>query len=191
MFGLSYATAKIRVSDSFAFDFKLPETMVKGDTHNITMKISNFNPTWTVYSPSVVDADESLAVSFDQLVKNTTGTNMVSTKTYNVSANSTTFTAVFTVTALKPTKRATLKIMLTGTSPDGNHTFEEVVEQSTKIASLGTIRTIQSAGNLAVINGSEASSPSSQTFSFKMPKAEYFNTTKAVIKVFPGAEAYV
>ena len=65
MFGLSYATAKIRVADSFAFDFKLPETMVKGDTHNITMKISNFNPTWTVYSPSVVDADESLAVSFD------------------------------------------------------------------------------------------------------------------------------
>ena len=116
---------------------------------------------------------------------------MVSTKTYNVSANSTTFTAVFTVTALKPTKRVNLKIMLTGTSPDGNHTFEEVVERSTKIASLGTVRTIQEAGNLAVINGSEASSPSSQTFSFKMPKAEYFNTTKAVIRVFPGAEAYV
>ena len=123
VFGPSFATQKIRVADPFTFSFKLPELMVKGDTHNITMVISNFNSNWTVYTPSVTNTDSNIAVSFNYLIKNATGTNMIVANTYNVSANTTAYTAVFTVTALKATERATVRVVLTGTTPDGNHTF--------------------------------------------------------------------
>ena len=97
--------------------------MVKGDTHNITLTITNFNPSWTVYTPEVVSEDDNVEVNFNYLIKNATGTNLVIANTYNVSANTTAYTAVFTVKALKETARAVIKIKLSGTTPDGKHNF--------------------------------------------------------------------
>ena len=123
MFGPSYAVKTIKVADPFSFNFKLPGMMVKGDPHNITMTISNFNPSWTVCIPSVISEDDNVEVSFNYLTKNATGTNFVIANSYNVSANSTAYTAVFTVKALKETARAVVKIKLSGTTPDGKHNF--------------------------------------------------------------------
>lgn len=121
--GMSYNVAKIKVADPFAFNFKLPKTIVKGDTVNVTMTISNFNPTWIIFTPTVVDPSENLDVSFKYSYLS--GKTTVFAETYNVTANNTNYQVVFTVTAKKPVDNAVLTISLAGSSSDGKNNFVE------------------------------------------------------------------